>query len=104
MSAEKPEFMKNRFNWLRKIEAYAVAYIASFAASIFGSAILTVIVYQLTYFKTQNDSISFYTFVASVPLLFILLAWLAVPKAAKLLLKDIRSLIRIRENLKSSTE
>jgi hypothetical protein len=93
MSAGKLEYTENRVNWLLKIVAYAVAYLTSFAASVFGSSIVTVIVYQLTYFKTLNDGISFYTFLASVPLSFIFLSWLAVPKLVNLLLKDIRRFI-----------
>ncbi len=71
-----------------KIVTYAAAYVISFAASVFGGSLATGLVYELTYYDTLNDEISFYTFLAIVPLTFILLAWLAIPKLVRLHFKD----------------
>ena len=90
MSAEKVELSEKSVNRVLKIVTYAAAYFICLSVSVFGGAVVTVVVYQLTYFETLNDGISFYTFLASVPLIFIFLAWLAVPIMVRLLLKDIR--------------
>ena len=91
MSAGKYEGTGKRTNRVLKIVTYVVAYVIGFASSVFGGALATGIVYELTYYKTLNDDISFYTFLTIVPLTFLLLAWLVVPRSVRLLLKDIGS-------------
>ena len=71
-----------------KIVTLSAAYVIISAASVFGGAVVTGLVYELTYYDTLNDEISFYAFLAIVPLTFILLAWLAIPKLVRLLFKD----------------
>jgi hypothetical protein len=85
MSAEKIECAEK---WtVLKIAAYAAAYVTSFVASVFGGALATGLTYELTYYRTLSDDISFYVFLTIVPLSFILLAWLAVPRLVRLLFR-----------------
>ena len=86
MSAEQLEYAEKRT--VLKIATYAAAYVTSFAASVFGGALATGLTYELTYYRTLNDNISFYAFLTIVPLSFIFLAWLAVPRLVRLLFQD----------------
>ena len=86
MSAEKLECAEKCT--VLKVVTYAAAYFASFAASVFGGALATGLIYELTYYDTLNDKISFYTFLAIVPLSFIFLVWFAVPRLVGFLFKD----------------
>lgn len=70
-----------------KIATYATAYVIGFAASVFFSALATGLTYELTYYKTLNDNISFYAFLTFVPLIFIFLAWIAIPRIVSFLFK-----------------
>lgn len=70
-----------------KVFTYASAYVAGFAASVFGGALATGLVYELTYYRTLNDKISFYAFLTIVPVAFIIIAWVAIPKAVGFLFK-----------------
>lgn len=70
-----------------KVIIYALGYVISFAASVFGAALMTGLVYQLTYYGSQNDDISFFTFLIAVPVGFIILSWLVVPRVAKLIVR-----------------
>jgi len=88
MSAANPGCTEKRVNSALKIATYAAGYVISFAASVFGGALATGLTYQLTYYRTLNDDISFFAFLTIVPFTFILLAWLAVPRVVRFLFKE----------------
>ena len=70
-----------------KVLTYAAAYVMGLAASVFGGALATGLIYKLTYYRTLNDKISFYAFLTIVPVAFIIMACVAIPKAVGFLFK-----------------
>ena len=88
MSAEKIEGAEKRTTL--KIATYAAAYVASFVASVFGAALATGLTYELTYYRTLSDDIPFYAFLTFVPLAFIFLSWIVVPRAVRLFFRITR--------------
>ncbi|OGG00582.1 MAG: hypothetical protein A3F83_01725 [Candidatus Glassbacteria bacterium RIFCSPLOWO2_12_FULL_58_11] len=87
MTAGVLESPERRISPFLKASAYIMSYLISLGVAICAAAVATVITYRLSFY---NDEISFRVFLTVVPLVFVLLAWLAAPRMARLLLMNLR--------------